>query len=68
MTFNTSTTYNKQNQHLSSLRDWLLLMLMNGQVTVSLSGRAESKSAKKGYYKDDEFEFGIAAEGEGEYK
>ncbi|HPX25635.1 MAG TPA: hypothetical protein PLG87_02415, partial [Treponemataceae bacterium] len=23
-----------QNQHLSSLRDWLLPMLMNGQVTV----------------------------------
>ena len=25
----------QQNQHLSSLRDWLLPMLMNGQVSVS---------------------------------
>ena len=24
----------KQNQHLTALRDWLLPMLMNGQVTV----------------------------------
>lgn len=33
--FKTATINTKQNQHLSSLRDWLLPMLMNGQVTVS---------------------------------
>ena len=30
----TLTANQKQNQHLASLRDWLLPMLMNGQVTV----------------------------------
>lgn len=33
--FKTATVNTKQNQHLSSLRDWLLPMLMNGQVKVS---------------------------------
>jgi len=33
--FKTTTVNAKKNQHLSSLRDWLLPMLMNGQVTVS---------------------------------
>lgn len=47
----------KQNQQLSSLRDWLLPMLMNGQVTV-----------KGAYDKLEEVELGVAAEGEGEYK
>lgn len=36
-------TNQKQNQELASLRDWLLPMLMNGQVTV---GDAEEKVAK----------------------
>jgi type I restriction enzyme S subunit len=35
----------KQNQELASLRDWLLPMLMNGQVTV---GDAEEKVAAYG--------------------
>jgi type I restriction enzyme S subunit len=47
----------KQNQELSSLRDWLLPMLMNGQVTV-----------KGAYEKMEEVEVGMAAEGEGDYK
>jgi len=33
--FKATTVNTKQNQHLSSLRDWLLPMLMNGQVKVS---------------------------------
>ncbi len=33
--FKTATVNTKQNQHLSSLRDWLLPILMNGQVKVS---------------------------------
>jgi len=37
----------RQNQHLTQLRDWLLPMLMNGQVTVA-SPPEESKSRKKG--------------------
>ncbi|MEQ8623607.1 MAG: restriction endonuclease subunit S [Vicingaceae bacterium] len=65
----------KQNQHLSSLRDWLLPMLMNGQVSTSLdltkhtslSSRAESKETRKGYEKMEEVEFGRAAEGETNY-
>ena len=66
----------KQNQHLSSLRDWLLPMLMNGQVSTSLdltkdtslSSRAESKETKKAYEKMEEVDLGVAAEREGEYK
>jgi len=46
-----------ENQHLSSLRDWLLPMLMNGQVSV-----------RTAYEKLEEVELGVAAEGEGEYK
>ncbi|NBG66209.1 restriction endonuclease subunit S [Acidiluteibacter ferrifornacis] len=46
-----------ENQQLSSLRDWLLPMLMNGQVLV-----------KGAYEKMEEVELGVAAEGEGEYK
>jgi type I restriction enzyme S subunit len=33
----------KENQHLSSLRDWLLSMLMNGQVSMDTSGYAAKK-------------------------
>jgi len=43
----------KQNQELSSLRDWLLPMLMNGQVSV-----------KGAYEKMEEVELGVAAEGD----
>jgi type I restriction enzyme S subunit len=50
----------KQNQELASLRDWLLPMLMNGQVTV---GDAEEKVAA---YSAGE-SVSLAAEGEGEY-
>jgi|GEM_PF-2772062 len=49
----------KQNQELATLRDWLLPMLMNGQVTVgSVSREQEGKT-----YEND-FAVGIAAEGE----
>ena len=42
----------KQNQHLSSLRDWLLPMLMNGQVTVGAAQEMLGMVAEdKGYYK-----------------
>jgi type I restriction enzyme S subunit len=50
----------KQNQELTSLRDWLLPMLMNGQVTV---GDAEEKVAEYGAGES----VSLAAEGEGEY-
>ena len=43
---------NKQNQKLAELRDWLLPMLMNGQVTVGESknelGMVAEDSAKYG--------------------
>lgn len=42
----------KENQHLASLRDWLLPMLMNGQVTVG----------------EVERELGMVAEPKGDYK
>jgi type I restriction enzyme S subunit len=45
----------KQNQELASLRDWLLPMLMNGQVTI--------KDANERV----EEELGIVAEGKEEY-
>ena len=45
----------KQNQELASLRDWLLPMLMNGQVTV------------KDAYTRVEGELGMVAEGEGKF-
>ncbi len=44
---------NRQNQQLSELRDWLLPMLMNGQVTVA--------EAEKAVYKEEEM-MGVAAE------
>ena len=45
----------KQNQELASLRDWLLPMLMNGQVMVA------------GAYKEVEEKLGLVAEGEVKY-
>ncbi|CAI8207068.1 MAG: Uncharacterised protein [SAR116 cluster bacterium] len=48
----------RENQKLSELRDWLLPMLMNGQVTVG-----EAKE-----YVVDESDLGLAAEDKGEYK
>jgi type I restriction enzyme S subunit len=45
----------KQNQKLSELRDWLLPMLMNGQITV-------------GYAAQEVEGLGLAAEGGIEYK
>lgn len=56
-TFNQKTeNIKKQNQELASLRDWLLPMLMNGQVTVA------------GAYKEVEENLAMVAEGEAEYK
>jgi type I restriction enzyme S subunit len=49
-----------KNQELTSLRDWLLPMLMSGQVTV---GDAEEKVAAYGAGES----VSMAAEGEGEY-
>ncbi|NLU38076.1 MAG: restriction endonuclease subunit S [Bacteroidales bacterium] len=46
-------TNTKQNQHLASLRDWLLPMLMNGQVTIA--------EAEKAVYNLEET-MGVAAE------
>lgn len=45
----------KQNQHLTALRDWLLPMLMNGQVSV-------------GGYEVEDSELGMVAEDKVEYK
>jgi type I restriction enzyme S subunit len=38
----------KQNQHLTALRDWLLPMLMNGQVTVKEAEEKLSMAAEPG--------------------
>jgi type I restriction enzyme S subunit len=55
--FNTQTNNVKQNQELSSLRDWLLPMLMNGQISVM---DAEERVSE---------ELGMVAEGErGKYE
>lgn len=53
----------KENQELASLRDWLLPMLMNGQVTVASTGSA----TEKGYEVEDS-ELGMVAEDKVEYK
>jgi type I restriction enzyme S subunit len=50
----------KENQKLTELRDWLLPMLMNGQVWV------ESNKAEEAY-QQEEAELGLAAEGPGKY-
>lgn len=55
-TFQKMNLIQKQNQQLSSLRDWLLPMLMNGQVSV-----------RTAYEKLEEVELGVAAEGEEKY-
>jgi type I restriction enzyme S subunit len=52
----------KENQKLASLRDWLLPMLMNGQVSV-----ASTSSATKYGYEVEERELGLVAEGGVEY-
>lgn len=52
----------KENQELASLRDWLLPMLMNGQVSV-----ASTSSATKDGYGVEESEMGMVAEGGVEY-
>ncbi len=54
-----SDVLNKQNQQLSELRDWLLPMLMNGQVTVVAKEKAS--------YKIEE-EMELAAEPEGKHQ
>jgi len=53
----------KENQELASLRDWLLPMLMNGQVTVASTGSA----IEKGYDVEDR-ELGMVAEESEKYK
>ena len=52
-----------ENQQLASLRDWLLPMLMNGQVSV-----ASTSSATKDGYEVEERELGMVAEGGVEYR
>lgn len=47
----------KENQELASLRDWLLPMLMNGQVSV-----ASTSSTTKDGYEVEESELGLVAE------
>jgi type I restriction enzyme S subunit len=53
----------KENQELASLRDWLLPMLMNGQVSV-----ASTSSATKDVYEVEERELGLVAEGGVKFK
>lgn len=53
----------KENQELASLRDWLLPMLMNGQVSVG-----ELVEATEIKYKVEDNELGMVAEGNAEYK
>ncbi|WP_291135335.1 restriction endonuclease subunit S [Flavobacterium sp. UBA7663] len=53
----------KENQELASLRDWLLPMLMNGQVTVA----STSSATEKGYEVEDS-ELGMVAEDKVECK
>ena len=65
----------EENQKLAELRDWLLPMLMNGQVTSTGSATARSSETEKGSnavsestkYKDEEFNGSIAAEAEHNY-
>lgn len=66
-------TNTKQNQHLASLRDWLLPMLMNGQVTVKEAEEINTEIEKPiliiSDQQDQRFELwlnkrGIAARGE----
>jgi type I restriction enzyme S subunit len=50
-----------ENHHLTTLRDWLLPMLMNGQVRVGEAGKKE--------YQSNKTEMDLAAElGESKYK
>lgn len=53
----------KENQELASLRDWLLPMLMNGQVTVASTGSAPENGYDVEYSK-----LGMVAEDKVEYK
>lgn len=58
----------KENQELASLRDWLLPMLMNGQVTVASTGSATTTgSATKTSSATDE-QLSMVAEEKVEYK
>jgi type I restriction enzyme S subunit len=45
-TYNQIINYSFQNQHLTALRDWLLPMLMNGQVTVKEAEERISMAAE----------------------
>ena len=58
--FEKMTIHTKENQQLSSLRDWLLPMLMNGQVTVGAKEKVD--------YQIKEEEIRMAAEPGGETK
>jgi len=57
----------KQNQKLSELRDWLLPMLMNGQVTISSSDKSPADKKEAEGYLEKEADISMAAEGRGEY-
>ncbi len=57
----------KENQHLATLRDWLLPMLMNGQVTVRQAhGNAVAEAEKMIYQEEEMVE--VAAETRENYK
>ncbi len=56
-----------ENQKLSELRDWLLPMLMNGQVKVGDAERVSSKALAKDE-DSDSYPVAMAAEPEAQYK
>lgn len=61
--FNKINLIEKQNQQLASLRDWLLPMLMNGQVSVA----STSSATEKGYEVEPKEQLDMVAEPELEY-
>jgi hypothetical protein len=65
--FNKQDKLELENQHLASLRDWLLPMLMNGQVTVRQAhGNAVAEAEKMIYQEEEMVE--VAAETRENYK
>ncbi len=62
--FDKMTIHTKQNQKLSELRDWLLPMLMNGQVRVAHPGEDRDLNEE---YKQVEEQLGMVAEKGGKY-
>ncbi|OAD42571.1 restriction endonuclease subunit S [Polaribacter atrinae] len=62
---NKQVKLNEETQKLSELRDWLLPMLMNGQVSV---GSASLRGTKQSYNQNENNGLGLVAEGGEEYK